>query len=147
MTDKRATVYRTAGCREPAPYGLFDDEFHFISSGGGEFHLWSEETNYLFSAIHWFQFERALIPLPVLPIVDSWNTLTDVFDSAATPTILKDLRRLINALRVLQAHYPEFVAAGKDHGYSALSPDDLSALIDFLVNASTNMDSVVLAEH
>ncbi len=147
MGDTVSSVYRTTGCIEPAPYGLFDDEFRFTTRSGAQFHLWSEETHHLFSAIHAFQWDRQLIPLPELPIVTQWNTLIGVFGVEGTPTEIAELAALVAALRVLRSHYADYETAGKQHGYAALAVDDLDALIVFLSNADNGGHPVTISEH
>ena len=147
MNDTASNIYRTTGCVEPAPYGLFDDEYRFITTTGAEFHLWSEEIHHLFSAIHSFQCDRKLIPLPELPIITQWNMLKGVFDIDASATVVTEVPKLIDALRVLCSNYADYESAGKQRGFAALSVDDLNALIVFLVNAESHGDIVTIAEY
>ena len=144
---KRTMIYRTTGCVEPAPHGLFDDEYRLTTTSGSEFHLWSEETNHLFSAIQNFQLQRKIIPLPELPIITQWNTLGGFFDSDSSPTVIKEVSRIIDALQVLQDNYADYEDAGKQHGFAALSVNDLDALINFLGNAESRGDAVTMTEH
>ena len=140
-------IYCTTGCIEPAPYGLFDEQFWLTTSTGNEFRLWSEELNHLLGALFDFQWIRKRISLPELPIVSEWNLNDGVFDVSATPSTLDEIPRLIDALRVLKNNYAEYESDGKHHGFTALKKYDLEAFITFLENAQTRNEKVVISEH
>ena len=91
--------------------------------------------------------QRKLIPLPELPIITQWNTLGGFFDSDSSPTVIKEVSRIIDALQVLQDNYADYEDAGKQHGFAALSVNDLDALINFLGNAESRGDAVTMTEH
>ena len=147
MKDRDSQIYRTTGSKEAAPYGLVDDEYHFVTTSGAEFHMWSEETHHLFSAIHQFQWSLKLIPLPELPIVTLWNTLQGVFGGDSTPTEIDELPTFIEALRILQSHYADYDTAGKHDGFAALSVADLEAFISFNTKAARQGETVRIIEY
>ena len=138
------SIYQTTGCVEPAPYGLFDDEYRLTTSSGDGYHMWSEELNHLLSAVHKFQWVRKKIPLPELPIVTDWNMIKGVFDMYANPLDLVDSPRFIAALRVLRENYADYESDGE--GFVALSMNDLDALITFLTNAQACDQTVTITE-
>lgn len=147
MTRTSSTIYRTSGISEPAPFGLFEDQYSFTASNGAEFRLWSEEADHLFAAIHIFQWDRQRIPLPELQLVTEWNMCKGVFDIGHSPTTVSDVARFIDALRVLRQHYADFESDGKSHGIAALSKVDLDALICFFVDTQVHNHTVQLSEH
>ena len=138
-------IYRTRGCINPAPYGAFDDEYHLKITNGNEFHLWSEEMDYLLGVIHNFQWKKKLIAFPELAIVTEWNTCAGVFGATFDATTeLSDLSHMVTALHVIQANYTVYETAAR--GFGALLPNDLSALIDFFETAISCGGSVILTE-
>lgn len=146
MHDHR-TIYRTSGCIEPAPYGLFDDEFVLTNHASkSEFRIRSEELNHLLGGLHHCQHQTRLIPLPELELVKDWNELRGVWGSGEPPTVVRGLSAFIRTLRVLEDHYVEFDAAGSGSGYVAMSRQDLSQLITFLDVAEACQAVVTISE-
>lgn len=145
MTDSSYKIYRTTGCIEPAPYGLFDDEYRLIASNGYEFHLWAVEADHLLGELHEFQWRRKLIPLPELPIVTEWNLHRGVFWNESS-TALTDIPRLIRALRVLLESSSEHGLEGETHGFT-LSRVDLKALVTFLQRADEQGTDITITAY